>query len=76
MNYVRKLIRLLFGITAESFNEAQKKELTELLKDQEAQASSFISDVSGDIDAKVVAMQVLAEAIAKDKATLTKLKGE
>ena len=76
MNYVRKLIRFLFGVTAEKFNVAQEKELMELLKDQENQANSFISDVSTDMCNKVTAMAVLAEAIAKDKDTLTKLRGE
>lgn len=76
MRYLDKLLRFIFGVTADSFNNAQEKELMELLKDQEAQANSFISDVSGDMCAKVTAMAVLAEAIAKDKDTLTKLRGE
>lgn len=74
MSYLRTLLRFILNISADSFNKAQEKELMELLKDQEQQADKFISDASGGRDAKVSAMAVLAEAIAKDTETLSKLK--
>lgn len=76
MKYLRELFRFILGTTAEDFNTKQAEDLMKFLATQTASSDNYISDVKSTMDAKVVAMTVLAEAIAKDKVTLDELRGK
>lgn len=71
---LRKLLRLIFGVNATNFKEAQAKELAELLADQKDQLGTYVSDVASTVEAKMLLVEKLAKEIAEGEATINELK--
>ena len=76
MEYLRKLYRVLFGITATSFNAEQAAALLELIDKQEEAREVDVQDASKSVAAKVALVEKLALSIAEDEATIKELEGK
>lgn len=73
MNYLRQLLRFIFGTTAVSFNDEQKEALANFVYKQECVRGQYICDVSLQISANVELAEKLALKVAEEEAELTKL---
>lgn len=74
--YLRNVIRLILGTNANGFNKKQEEKLLKFLDKQTTKADTYVSDVQIGVDAKLIAMTVLAESIANDKVALNELRGK
>jgi len=74
MEQLRKLIRLILGVNATNFKEDQAKELAKLVKAQEEELGTYVSDVANTVSAKMLLVEKLAKEIAEGEATINELK--